>query len=152
MSLLDDQIHMRAAIALARANLGLTEPNPAVGCVIVKDGAVVGEGATGEGGRPHAEEVALDQAGEAARGGTAYVTLEPCAQRTSGAASCSERLVAAGVSRVVIACDDPSAYAAGAGVARLRAAGIETEVGFLAQEAKLLYVGYAPTRLNPRDS
>ena len=152
MSLLDDQIHMRAAIALARANLGLTEPNPAVGCVIVRHGAVVGEGATGEGGRPHAEEVALDQAREAARGATAYVTLEPCAQRTSGAASCSQRLVAAGVSRVVIACEDPSAYAAGAGVVRLRAAGVETEVGFLAQEANLLYVGYAPSRLNPRDS
>ena len=151
MSLLDDQIHMRAAIALARANLGLTEPNPAVGCVIVKDGQVVGEGATGEGGRPHAEEVALDQAGAAARGATAYVTLEPCAQRTSVAASCSERLVAAGVARVVIACEDPSAYAAGAGVARLRAAGIDTDLGLLAQEANLLYAGYQPSRVYPRD-
>lgn len=147
MSLTDDQIHMRAAIALARANLGRTAENPSVGCVIVKDGVVVGEGATGIGGRPHAEEVALEQAGPAARGATAYVTLEPCAERSSGAASCSERLVAAGVTRVVIACEDPSPYAAGGGVARLSAAGIRTDLGLLAQEANLLYVAYDPSNI-----
>src|SRR3954467_4310994 len=99
---------MRRAIDLARVNLGRTGSNPSVGCVIVRDGAVVGEGATGEGGRPHAEEVALDRAGAAARGATAYVTLEPCGQRSSGAASCGERLAGAGVARVVIACADAS--------------------------------------------
>lgn len=147
MSLADDEIHMRAAIALARANLGRTAENPSVGCVIVKDGAVVGEGATGVGGRPHAEEVALDQAGAAARGATAYVTLEPCARRTSGAPSCSQRLAAAGVARVVIACEDASPYAAGAGVARLSAAGIETDLGLLAQDASQLYVAYDPSNI-----
>jgi pyrimidine deaminase RibD-like protein len=140
----DDPTHMRRAIALARANLGRTGANPAVGCVIVKDGAVVGEGATGEGGRPHAEEIALDQAGAAARGATAYVTLEPCGERTSGAASCGERLAAAGVARVVIACADRSAFAAGRGVARLRAAGVFTDLGVLGDEAGALYLAYDP--------
>ncbi|MDB5492824.1 MAG: ribD, partial [Phenylobacterium sp.] len=88
MTLSDDQTYMRRAIALARAKLGRTAENPAVGCVIVRDGEIIGEGATGDGGRPHAEEVALDQAGPSARGATAYVTLEPCGARSSGAASC----------------------------------------------------------------
>ena len=140
----DDQAHMRRAIALARTNLGRTGENPAVGCVIVAGGAVVGEGVTGEGGRPHAEELALDQAGAAARGATAYVTLEPCGERSSGAASCSERLVAAGVARVVVACADPSALAAGRGPARLRAAGITIEIGLLAEVAAPLYAAYTP--------
>src|SRR5512139_2210242 len=113
----DDETHMRRAIELAGTNLGRTAENPAVGCVVVRDGRVVGEGATGEGGRPHAEEVALDQAGEAARGAVAYVTLEPCGERSTGAASCSQRLVAAGVSRVMVACADSSPYAAGRGLA-----------------------------------
>jgi pyrimidine deaminase RibD-like protein len=140
----DDLAHMRRAIELARAGVGRTGANPSVGCVIVKDGQVVGEGATGVGGRPHAEEVALAQAGEAARGATAYVTLEPCAERSSGAASCSARLVTAGVARVVVACEDRSAFAAGRGVARLRAAGIPTELGLLAHEAGALYAAYDP--------
>ena len=110
-----DQLHMRRAIALAREHVGLTADNPSVGCVIVKDGEVVGEGVTARGGRPHAEEQALDMAGERARGGVAYVTLEPCGARSSGAASCSQRLVSAGVAEVVIACEDPSHFAAGAG-------------------------------------
>jgi diaminohydroxyphosphoribosylaminopyrimidine deaminase/5-amino-6-(5-phosphoribosylamino)uracil reductase len=135
---------MRRAIALAAARVGLTAENPAVGCVIVRDGAVVGEAATAAGGRPHAEEQALDAAGDLARGATAYVTLEPCARRSAGHASCSERLVAAGVVRVVVACEDPSAFADGQGAARLAAAGVILERGFLAQEAASLYDDYRP--------
>jgi diaminohydroxyphosphoribosylaminopyrimidine deaminase/5-amino-6-(5-phosphoribosylamino)uracil reductase len=135
---------MRRAIALARTNLGRTAPNPVVGCVIVKDGEGVGEGVTGVGGRPHAEEGALAQAGAAAHGATAYVTLEPCGERSSGAASCSARLAAAGVARVVVACEDPSAFAAGRGLARLRAAGVATDLGLLAAEASGLYATYDP--------
>lgn len=135
---------MRRAIALAATNLGRTAENPSVGCVIVQAGAVVGEGATGVGGRPHAEELALERAGAAARGAVAYVTLEPCAERSSGAASCSQKLVAAGVARVVIACADASPMASGAGVARLRAAGVDTDLGLLRDEAAGLYTSYAP--------
>ncbi len=129
---------MRAALDLAAVLKGRTGPNPTVGCVIVKDGAVVGQGATGEGGRPHAEEVALDVAGALAEGATAYVTLEPCAQRSTGAASCSQRLVSARVARVVIAVADPHPFAAGAGVERLRAAGAVVETGLLGAEAAVL--------------
>jgi pyrimidine deaminase RibD-like protein len=144
MATADDQIHMRRAIDLARPGVGRTGANPSVGCVIVRGGAVVGEGATGEGGRPHAEEAALAQAGGAARGATAYVTLEPCAERSSGAASCSALLVAAGVARVAIACADASVLAAGRGVARLRAAGVATDLGLLNDEATDLYTTYDP--------
>jgi diaminohydroxyphosphoribosylaminopyrimidine deaminase/5-amino-6-(5-phosphoribosylamino)uracil reductase len=139
----DDERHMRRAIALARAQVGLTGDNPAVGCVIVRDGAVIGEAATAHGGRPHAEEQALDLAGDA-RGATAYVTLEPCGERSSGAASCGERLAAAGVARVVIAAADASTLAAGRGVARLREAGVAVETGLLADEAAALYADYRP--------
>ena len=142
--MVDDQTYMRRAIALARANLGRTGANPSVGCVIVKDGAVVGEGATGEGGRPHAEELALAQAGAAARGATAYVTLEPCGERSSGAASCGQRLAEAEVARVAIACADPSALAAGRGIARLRTGAARIDLGLLASEASGLYAAYAP--------
>lgn len=136
---------MRRAIALARPNLGRTAENPSVGCVIVAvDGQVVGEGATAVGGRPHAEELALLQAGAAARGATAYVTLEPCGERSAGHASCSERLAAAGVGRVVVACGDASPLAAGRGLERLRAAGVNLELGLLSGEAAPLYAGYAP--------
>lgn len=138
---------MRRAIALARAQVGRTAENPAVGCVIVAGGEIVGEGATGDGGRPHAEEIALAKAGEGARGAIAYVTLEPCAARSSGAASCSEKLVAAGVARVVVAAEDASPYAAGEGMARLRAGGIETDPGLLADEAAALYTAYAPSAI-----
>jgi diaminohydroxyphosphoribosylaminopyrimidine deaminase/5-amino-6-(5-phosphoribosylamino)uracil reductase len=138
--------HMRRAIALAARQVGRTGDNPAVGCVIVKDGAVIGDGATGDGGRPHAEEIALVAAGEAAKDAEAYVTLEPCAERSSGAASCSERLVAAGVARVVIACDDASVLAAGRGAERLRKAGVLVETGLLRDEALTLYAGYTPRK------
>lgn len=125
---------MRRALEVAAGNVGATGDNPSVGCVIVKDGAVIGEGVTGVGGRPHAEETAL--AGVDARGATAYVTLEPCAKRTSGAASCSDHLIAAGVARVVIAVRDPHPFADGAGVARMRAAGVAVEFGLMEAEAR----------------
>jgi diaminohydroxyphosphoribosylaminopyrimidine deaminase/5-amino-6-(5-phosphoribosylamino)uracil reductase len=140
---------MRRAIELARANLGLTGDNPSVGCLIVKDGVVVGEAATAPGGRPHAEEQALDAAGAAASGASAYVTLEPCGERSAGHASCGERLVAAGVSRVVVACADPSAFAAGRGLERLRAAGVRIELGLLRDEASGLYANYRPYDRSP---
>jgi diaminohydroxyphosphoribosylaminopyrimidine deaminase/5-amino-6-(5-phosphoribosylamino)uracil reductase len=142
----DDETWMRRAIGLARANLGRTGDNPSVGCVIVKDGAVIAEGATATDGRPHAEEQALNLAGEAARGATAYVTLEPCGERSSGVASCGERLAIAGVSRVVVGCDDRSVLAAGRGLQKLADARIATDLGVLRDEAAELYRAYRPRR------
>lgn len=141
-----DEDAMRRAIALARAQLGRTGDNPAVGCVIVASGKVVGEGATGDGGRPHAEELALAMAGDAARGGTAYVTLEPCAERSSGALSCSALLADAGIARVVVACGDASVFADGRGRERLHSLSIAFEQGLLADEAAGLYVDYEPAK------
>jgi diaminohydroxyphosphoribosylaminopyrimidine deaminase/5-amino-6-(5-phosphoribosylamino)uracil reductase len=132
---MSDLAHMRRALDLAARMVGATAPNPAVGCVIVKDSAIVGEAATASGGRPHAEEQALAQAGQSARGATAYITLEPCAQRSSGAPSCSDLLLQAGIARVVIAASDPHPLAAGVGPARLRAAGVTVEKGLMAAEA-----------------
>jgi len=140
----DDEELMRRAIALARAQVGNTGENPPVGCVIARDWMIVGEGATGEGGRPHAEEIALAAAGPAAAGATAYVTLEPCAARSTGGLSCAERLAAAGVTRVVFACRDASRYASGRGAERLRAAGVAVEEGLLVQAAEPLYLAYRP--------
>lgn len=141
-----DEDLMRRAIQLAQTHVGLTADNPSVGCVVVRDGAIVGQGVTGEGGRPHAEQQALAAAGDLARGATAYVTLEPCAQRSSGGASCSELLVAAGVARVVVACGDSSVFAAGAGARRLREAGIVIDQGLLQAEAAPLYAAYRPAK------
>ncbi|WAC49688.1 bifunctional diaminohydroxyphosphoribosylaminopyrimidine deaminase/5-amino-6-(5-phosphoribosylamino)uracil reductase RibD [Asticcacaulis sp. SL142] len=132
--------YMRRAMALARP--GTTWPNPAVGCVIVRDGAVIGEGFTGLGGRPHAEEMALEQAGAEATGATAYVTLEPCGQRSAGGVSCSEKLVAAGVAKVIFACPDPSPFASHTGVRRLQNAGVEVEAGLLNEDAYPLIAGF----------
>jgi pyrimidine deaminase RibD-like protein len=137
-----DQRLMRRAIAIAGTRLGQTGDNPSVGCVIARGEVVLAESATGVGGRPHAEEQALALAGEAARGATAYVSLEPCAERSSGAPSCSALLIAAGIARVVIAGADPSAKAAGRGEDRLRGAGIAVETGVLADEAEPLYADY----------
>jgi len=143
-----DHQHMRRAIGLARERQGLTWPNPVVGCVIARDVQVLAEAATGPGGldsaarRLHAEEQALIDAGGEAGGATAYVTLEPCAQRSSGRASCTDRLIAAGIARVAVACHDPSPLAAGHGLERLRAAGVQVEAGMLADEAAGLYAGY----------
>ncbi|MBU6373084.1 MAG: cytidine deaminase [Alphaproteobacteria bacterium] len=133
---------MRRALAQAAAQLGRTAPNPSVGCVLARDGVVIAAAATGDGGRPHAEEQAVAAAGDAARGATAYVTLEPCARRSSGAASCTDVLIAAGVARVVIAVADPHRFADGAGLARLRAAGIEIVTGVCEAEAADLNAGF----------
>jgi diaminohydroxyphosphoribosylaminopyrimidine deaminase/5-amino-6-(5-phosphoribosylamino)uracil reductase len=137
----DDASHMRAALALAARGLGNTWPNPAVGCVIVKDGQVVGRGWTQPGGRPHAETEALKRAGAAARGATAYVTLEPCCHwgRTP---PCTDALVAAGIARIHVALRDPDPRVDGAGLARLRAAGVAVEEGLLAAEAAALNAGF----------
>lgn len=132
---------MRAALALARRGLGSTWPNPSVGCVLVRDGLVVGRGTTAPGGRPHAERIALDRAGEAARGATAYVTLEPCAHH-GRTPPCADALVAAGVRRVVIGCIDPDPRVAGAGIATLETAGVEVEIGVLGADAEAVHQGF----------
>jgi diaminohydroxyphosphoribosylaminopyrimidine deaminase/5-amino-6-(5-phosphoribosylamino)uracil reductase len=132
---------MRAALALARRSLGRTWPNPAVGCVIVKDGVIVGRGRTQDGGRPHAEVDALNQAGEAARGATAYVTLEPCSH-FGKSPPCADALIKSGVTKVVSAMEDPNPQVNGEGHARLRAAGIDVEVGAGAREAAEINAGF----------
>ncbi|NHF72433.1 bifunctional diaminohydroxyphosphoribosylaminopyrimidine deaminase/5-amino-6-(5-phosphoribosylamino)uracil reductase RibD [Paracoccus xiamenensis] len=132
---------MDHALRLARRGLGNTWPNPAVGCVLVQDGRVVGRGWTQPGGRPHAERMALDQAGADARGATAYATLEPCAHK-GRAGPCSDALIAAGVARVVTALTDPDARTAGQGHAKLRAAGIEVVEGVRTAEAAALQRGF----------
>ena len=132
---------MRAALALARRSLGRTWPNPAVGCVIVRDGRVIARGRTRDGGRPHAEADALAQAGEAARGATVYVTLEPCSHHGKSP-PCADALVKAGVSRVVSALEDPDPRVKGQGHARLKAAGIAVDVGEGAKEAAEINAGF----------
>ncbi|WP_374213183.1 bifunctional diaminohydroxyphosphoribosylaminopyrimidine deaminase/5-amino-6-(5-phosphoribosylamino)uracil reductase RibD [Psychromarinibacter sediminicola] len=132
---------MSHALALAARGLGNVWPNPAVGCVIVAGGRVVGRGWTRPGGRPHAETVALAQAGAAARGATAYVTLEPCAHHGQ-TPPCAEALVAAGVARVVVALQDPDPRVDGGGLAILRQAGVEVTVGPCAEAAARLQEGF----------
>jgi len=132
---------MRQALTLARRGLGRVWPNPAVGCVLVKDGSVVAVGWTQPGGRPHAERVALDAAGPMARGATAYVSLEPCSHYGK-TPPCADALVAAGVMRVVVACTDPDPRVSGRGLARLREAGIEVVDGVLEAEARDLNAGF----------
>ncbi|MCR5859192.1 bifunctional diaminohydroxyphosphoribosylaminopyrimidine deaminase/5-amino-6-(5-phosphoribosylamino)uracil reductase RibD [Mesorhizobium sp. J428] len=132
---------MAAAIRMSRRHLGLTSTNPSVGTLIVKDGVIVGRGVTAVGGRPHAETQALAEAGEAARGATAYVTLEPCAHH-GRTPPCAEALVTAGVVRVVGAAADPDDRVSGRGYAILRAAGIEVVEGVLADEAADELAGY----------
>ncbi|MEQ9695415.1 bifunctional diaminohydroxyphosphoribosylaminopyrimidine deaminase/5-amino-6-(5-phosphoribosylamino)uracil reductase RibD [Shimia sp. SDUM112013] len=125
---------MALALQLGRRGQGRTWPNPAVGCVIVKDGVIVGRGWTQPGGRPHAEPVALAQAGQAARGATAYVTLEPCSHHGQ-TPPCAQALIGAGVARVVVAVGDSDARVSGRGFAMLQDAGIEVTIGVLAEEA-----------------
>ncbi len=132
---------MRAALALARRSLGRTWPNPAVGCVIVKDGRVVGRGRTRDGGRPHAEVDALTQAGQAARGATVYVTLEPCSH-FGKSPPCADALVKAGVAKVISAMEDPNPEVNGRGHARLKDAGIALQVGEGAAEAAIINAGF----------
>jgi diaminohydroxyphosphoribosylaminopyrimidine deaminase/5-amino-6-(5-phosphoribosylamino)uracil reductase len=132
---------MRAALALARRGLGNTWPNPAVGCVIVNDGRVVGRGWTQPGGRPHAETEALARAGDAAKGATAYVSLEPCSHHGK-TPPCAAALVAAGIARVVAAVEDPDPRVAGRGLARLRSAGIAVDSGLCGEDAAELNAGF----------
>jgi diaminohydroxyphosphoribosylaminopyrimidine deaminase/5-amino-6-(5-phosphoribosylamino)uracil reductase len=132
---------MRAALALAARGLGRTWPNPAVGCVLVRDGVVVGRGWTQPGGRPHAETEALARAGAAARGATAYVSLEPCSH-TGRTPPCADALIAAGIARVVAAVEDPDPRVSGRGVAMLRAAGIRVDRGPCADDAAELNAGF----------
>jgi len=133
---------MRRALELGGRAVGLASPNPPVGCVLVKDGAVVGEGFHQYDLRDHAEVVALAQAGSRARGATAYVTLEPC-NSTGRTGPCSEALIAAGVSRVVAAMEDPNPKTHGAGLDCLRAAEISVDAGLLQPEAQRLNEGFA---------
>lgn len=137
-----DRRMMGRALALAKLNQGMTAENPSVGCVILDaDGHIVGDGVTGLGGRPHAEETALDEAGPTARGGTAYVTLEPCRERSAGGVSCSTRLKEAGIRRVVCAIADPHPLAGG-GISALREAGIRVDIGIGRHTAARLYEGF----------
>ena len=136
-----DQRWMAQALALAERGLDTTHPNPAVGCVLVKDDTVVGEGWHARAGGPHAERGALDAAGDAARGATAYVTLEPCAH-TGRTPPCVDALIAAGVARVVYAADDADPRTAGESAARLEAAGIQVSRGVLAEDARALNRGF----------
>ncbi len=136
---------MREALALARARLGLTTPNPTVGCVIVRGDKVVGHGVTGRGGRPHGETQAIADAGALARGATAYVSFEPCAH-FGKTPPCANALVAAGVKRVVIGCVDPDPRVKGRGIAILKRAKIDVAAGVLEDEAQALNEGFI-TRL-----
>jgi diaminohydroxyphosphoribosylaminopyrimidine deaminase/5-amino-6-(5-phosphoribosylamino)uracil reductase len=133
--------HMRAALALARRNLGATWPNPSVGCVIVRDNLVGGRGWTQASGRPHAETEALARAGAAAKGATAYVTLEPCSHHGK-TPPCVEALVSAGIARAVVAIEDPDPRVAGKGFEALKRGGVALEVGVLAKEAAELNAGF----------
>lgn len=133
--------YMKLALSLGRRGMGQVWPNPAVGCVIVRDGRVVGRGWTQPGGRPHAEVEALARAGAAARGATAYVTLEPCAHHGK-TPPCADALVRAGVGRVVAALEDTDPRVAGQGFARLRTAGIEVVTGVCAEEAARDHAGF----------
>ncbi len=140
---------MRAALALARRGLGRVAPNPAVGCVIVRDGRVLARGWTQPGGRPHAEAEALARAGAAAKGATAYVTLEPCSHHGK-TPPCDQALIAAGVARCVVALEDPDPRVAGRGLAKLKAAGIAVELGLCREEAEAVNAGYLLQRREGR--
>lgn len=138
---------MGAALALAERGRGRTGLNPAVGCVLVRDGRVVGRGWTQPGGRPHAEAVALDRAGEMARGATAYVTLEPCAHSSQRGSACADRLVEAGVARVVVGCGDPDRRTNGEGVDRLWRHNVVVTIGVREAAARRSLVPFL-TRLS----
>lgn len=136
-----DRRYMQLALSLGRRGQGRTWPNPAVGAVVVRDGVIVGRGWTQPGGRPHAEPEALRRAGEAARGATLYVTLEPCSH-FGKSPPCVDAVIASGVSRVVSAIEDPNPEVAGKGHGKLRAAGIAVEVGLCAADAARDHAGH----------
>jgi diaminohydroxyphosphoribosylaminopyrimidine deaminase/5-amino-6-(5-phosphoribosylamino)uracil reductase len=136
-----DHQYMARALQLAEQGLYTTDPNPRVGCVLVRDGEIVGEGFHARAGEPHAERHAMAEAGDRARGATAYVTLEPCSH-TGRTGPCADALVAAGVARVVVAMEDPNPQVAGNGMQTLAAAGIETASGLLEADARALNPGF----------
>lgn len=133
--------HMRHALRLAARGLGTTSPNPAVGAVIVKDDIIIGRGWTARGGRPHAETVAIAQAGDAAKGATLYVSLEPCSHQGK-TGPCADAIIKAGIKRVVAACTDPNPQVAGKGFEKLRAAGIEVIEKVCEKQALQLNEGF----------
>ena len=133
---------MAEAVRLGEAARGRTAPNPNVGCLIVQDGKIVGRGATGDGGRPHAEATALDRAGKRARGATLYTTLEPCAHASERGPTCAAIIPKAGIARVVIALKDPDPRTAGQGVNMLRRAGTDVKIGVGKQAARDSMSGY----------
>ncbi|WP_111655677.1 bifunctional diaminohydroxyphosphoribosylaminopyrimidine deaminase/5-amino-6-(5-phosphoribosylamino)uracil reductase RibD [Isoalcanivorax indicus] len=141
MSDLSDRQYMTQALRLARQGRYTTDPNPRVGCVLVRDGQVVGSGWHVRAGEPHAERHALAEAGDAARGATCYVTLEPCSH-TGRTGPCADALIEAGVARVVAAMQDPNPQVAGQGLTRLREAGVQVECGLLEAEARALNPGF----------
>jgi diaminohydroxyphosphoribosylaminopyrimidine deaminase/5-amino-6-(5-phosphoribosylamino)uracil reductase len=145
----NDGAAMERAVTLAAAARTVAPPNPWVGCVLVRDGSIVGQGATEAPGGPHAEAAALNEAGDRARGATAFVTLEPCSHH-GRTAPCADALIAAGVTRVVAALEDPDPRVAGAGLARLRDAGIVTEVGLGAETVRRQLAPYLHHRLTGR--
>src|SRR5512141_3091648 len=136
-----DQRFMQLALTLGRRGQGRTWPNPAVGAVVVRDGVILGRGWTQAGGRPHGEPEALARAGEAARGATLYVTLEPCSH-FGKSPPCADAIVAAGLARVVSAIEEPEPEVAGQGHARLRTAGITGDIGVGAVEAARDHAGH----------
>jgi pyrimidine deaminase RibD-like protein len=133
---------MSRALGLARSGLGHTTPNPSVGCILVRDGIITGEGHTQAGGRPHGEAMALAMAGSNAAGSHAYVTLEPCAHDSIRGPACSTTLVAAGIGGVTISVLDPDPRTRGLGVARLEAAGLVVRVGLLAEQGQEQIAGF----------
>ncbi|MFW6437845.1 MAG: bifunctional diaminohydroxyphosphoribosylaminopyrimidine deaminase/5-amino-6-(5-phosphoribosylamino)uracil reductase RibD [Armatimonadota bacterium] len=141
--------YMRRALELARHGLGRTSPNPAVGSVVVRDNAIIGEGYHRRAGQPHAERIALANAGEAARGADIYVTLEPCCHH-GRTPPCTEAIINAGIARVFYALEDPDPRCAGGGAAALREAGVEVEGGLMRDEARELLAGYIRHRLTGR--
>ena len=142
MHLSDDERFMQRALELARKGLGLASPNPTVGCVIVNDAQIVGEGFHQYDCRDHAEVVAMKSAHERTRGGTAYVTLEPC-NVTGRTGPCAQALLDAGIARVVAATQDPNPKVSGRGLEALRVAGVQVEIGVCEPEARNLNEGFA---------
>lgn len=145
----DDERFMARAIEISRRHTGLTDTNPSVGCVLVKNGEIIAEAVTAIGGRPHAERQALDLAGEAARGATAYVTLEPCSH-WGKTPPCANALVDFGVARVVVAVDDPDERVSGRGYTILRDAGVEVETGLMRVEGERALAGYLTRKMKNR--
>ena len=145
----NDPRWLAAAASLAARARPLARPNPAVGAIVVKNGRVVGRGWTGAGGRPHAEAVALEQAAEAARGATLYVTLEPCAHQSPRGPACAGLIAQSALTRVVVGCEDPDPRTAGKGLAQIRAAGIAAEL-LASPEAEASLAGYLMQRRHGR--